>query len=345
MILSLILTLTLIDPDPLCNFNSNVNHNDNPKHSPEHNIPRWSKTEGDVPPGGPDVWSTACGDVAWGAGSPPENCTHPSTNPPLYYPSGTDYTLQSGDTWFWEPPKGDAAHPAPTSLRNMDELIYTYHSTVGHNTNLELDFAIDRDGLVAPAHAALYARLGDWIRGCYGPGNILASGTTNGGSGDDGAAALGVDGDKADASVTVELSSSQEFDRVMLQEDQTQGQRVRGWLVEWKGQDGSWRPFAQGASIGNKRISLAPGALLHNASSLRLTLTRYVGDAIPRVTLSVPGPCPTGSLPTITKLGTEDIGMTETTPVVMKGQLYRFESVCWVRVREDKGEGKGGGRG
>ena len=21
---------------------------------------RWSKTEGDVPPGGPDVWSTAC---------------------------------------------------------------------------------------------------------------------------------------------------------------------------------------------------------------------------------------------------------------------------------------------
>ena len=269
------------------------------------------------------MWSTACGDVDWGAGSPPENCPHASATPPLYYPSGTDYTLQAGDVWFWEPPSGDAAHPYPTPLRPMDELIFTYHSTVGHNTNLELDFAIDRDGLVAPSHAAMYARLGNWIRGCYAPGNILASGTTGTRSDGEGA------NPKATASVTVELPPARVFDRVVLQEDQSDGQRVRSWVVDWQSGNGPWTVFAQGASIGNKRISLSPGALSHHASRVRLTLTRYVGgDLAPKVTLSVPAPCSTGSLPSISKLGTEDIGMTETTPVVMKGQLYRFESVC-----------------
>ena len=208
----------------------------------------------------------------------------------------------------------------------MDELIYTYHATVGHKTNLELDFAIDRDGLVAASHAAMYARLGDWIRGCYGPGNILASGTTGG---EGGATRSTFEGPKAlTASVTVELPPGQEFDRVVLQEDQSQGQRVRSWVVDWQSRNGSWQTFAKGASIGNKRISLSPGALSHSATRVRLTLTRYVGgDLAPKVTISVPAACSTGSLPRISKLGTEDIGMTETTPVVMKGQLYRFESV------------------
>ena len=35
----------------------------------------------------------------------------------------------------------------------------------------------------------------------------------------------------------------------------------------------------------------------------------------------------TGTLDSIQKIGTEDIGMTETSPVVFGGQLYRFESV------------------
>jgi hypothetical protein len=74
------------------------------------NPARWSKTEGDVPPGGPDVWSTACSDVDWGAGEPPETC--PTTA--LFYPSGTDYTLQAGDVWFWE-----LVTPFPCTISNF----------------------------------------------------------------------------------------------------------------------------------------------------------------------------------------------------------------------------------
>jgi alpha-L-fucosidase len=139
------------------------------------NPARWSKTEGDVPPGGPDIWSTACGDTAWGAGAPPETCADTA----LYYPSGTDFTLQSRDTWFWEPAKGDGG---TQTLRTLDELIYTYHNTVGHNTVLELDFAIDREGLVEASHARLYQRLGDWIRSCYGTPLAQASSAALNGS-------------------------------------------------------------------------------------------------------------------------------------------------------------------
>ena len=93
----------------------------------------------------------------WGASLPPERCPEPSAA--LYYPSGTDYTMQAGDHWFYT---------ATDPLRTLDELIYTYHQTVGHNTNLELDFAIDRHGLLREDHAAFYKRFGDWIRTCYG---------------------------------------------------------------------------------------------------------------------------------------------------------------------------------
>ena len=43
-----------------------------------------------------------------------------------------------------------------------------YHHTVGQNAVLELDFAIDRNGQVDPAHATRYKEFGDWIRSCYG---------------------------------------------------------------------------------------------------------------------------------------------------------------------------------
>ncbi len=149
------------------------------------------------------------------------------------------------------------------------------------------------------------------------------------------------------------------FDRVVLTEDQSEGQRVRSWLVEWSADSGaSWQTFGSGESIGNKRILLAPSAQSYNATSVRLTVLAAVpthsgvtlgvvaaavaggsgtsggggggvsvGRTPVRATISVYPPCSSGTPATIRKLGTEDIGMTETTPVVWQGGLYRFESV------------------
>ena len=54
-----------------------------------------------------------------------------------FMPAGVDYTLQAGDVWFWMPSQ---------RLRPLSELILQYHLSVGRNTVLELDFAIDRSG-------------------------------------------------------------------------------------------------------------------------------------------------------------------------------------------------------
>eukprot|EP01045_Picozoa_sp_COSAG04_P005065 COSAG04_NODE_229_length_19247_cov_7.166910_16_plen_261_part_00 len=217
---------------------------------------RWSKTEGDVPPGpgaatapgygpGPEVWSTGCNDVDWGASVPPEKCADPSAA--FFYPSGTDYTLQSGDTWFFEPAAQRKETEANT-LRTLDELIYTYHNTVGRNTVLELDFAIDRNGLLQEDHARLYKRFGDWRRACYDESLAEAATVASAAQGESGATTV------AQASLG---AGGQVFDRVVLTEDQTKGQKVRGWLVEWTTdpycspqQNCSWTRVGNGSSIG-----------------------------------------------------------------------------------------------
>lgn len=298
------------------------------------NPARWSRTEGDVPPGpgapsapgaghgsGVEVWSTACNDTDWGASVPPEECADPTAA--LFYPSGTDYTLQSGDMWFYEPATQRKETEAK-SLRTLDELIYVYHQTVGHNTNLELDFAIDRYGQVQADHAVLYKRFGDWIRSCYNQ-SLVEGGTTVTTAVD-----LGFDGEVSAAVASVRLSlgaEAQIFDRVVLTEDQTKGQIVRGWVVEWSPDSGvHWEVFGQGRSIGNKRIVLAQGAMSHKATDVRLNITAAYGGT-PSAVLKVHAPCLTGTVDSIRKIGTEDIGMTETTPIVWKGQLYRMESL------------------
>lgn len=270
------------------------------------NAVRWSGTEGDVPPCGsgtrkgekscPDVWCTACCDTCWGAGCRPDH------DNATYYPSGTDYTLQAGDVWFYEP-------QAP--LRHLDELIFTYHSTVGHNTAMELDFAIDRTGRVDPAHAALYKRFGDWRRSCYGtpsqevqvsfvgPHSIVMPAAPDG-------------------------HSQTLIDRVVASEDLRAGQQVTGYTVEVKTLHG-WVLFGSGQSIGSKRIHLGDGQQSYNASAVRVNVTAALGPV--QLTLAAFHPCDTGGLAGLTRLGTADIGMTETTPIVVNDTLYRFESV------------------
>jgi hypothetical protein len=114
---------------------------------------------------------------------------------------------------------------------------------------------------------------------------------------------------------------------------------VREWKVEWlSAADHRWANFSTGKSIGNKRIEIAAGAMAHNATAVRLTITSSVGEPT-GVALGVFAPCSTGTPAAITKLGTEDIGMTETTPIVFEQQLYRFESVRggnWNNTRADK---------
>ena len=189
-----------------------------------------------------EIWSTGSS----GAGDP---------DSAVVCPKGCDTTLQLGDVWFFQ---------QQTGIRSLAEPIHVYHATVGRNGVLELDFAIDRDGLVAPSHAARYKELGDWVRSCYGAQAVLAEAR------DVACAAQG-------CSVEIALGGAGgSVDRVVVQEDIGLGQRIRAYTVEVMGAGGAWQPFSEGHSVGHKRIDLGTPV---NATRLRLTVTAFIAPA------------------------------------------------------------------
>jgi hypothetical protein len=144
---------------------------------------------------------------------------------------------------------------------------------------LELDFAINRDGLVEPSHAATYAALGAWIRGCYG----TALAATNG--------SLGA----LDDQLTLSLAQPTLVDRVVIQEQLELGQRIRNFTVESQhAPGGPWLPYGGGESVGHKRI-----LLLENRSvvALRLHVTARMAATLEPVVANFAAfaPCSTGT--------------------------------------------------
>jgi hypothetical protein len=165
-------------------------------------------------------------------------------------------------------------------------------ATIGANTVMELDFAIDRTGNVAPDHAALYKAFGDWRRACYD--TPLAS------------AQLPIGASTVTLQLAPSGSAGVPFDRVVLQEALSGGQCVSNYSLEVQlgGGGGTWTAFGQTGAhlIGNKRIELGgsgPGVLgpTLNATAVRFNVTATFwassGGCQPDVTVSAyaPGPC------------------------------------------------------
>jgi len=164
--------------------------------------------------------------------------------------------------WFWEP---------GLAVRTLDDLIPAYHDVVGNGLTMELDFAIDRDGLVEDTHAAVYKQLGDWVRGCYGKPLATASGT-------------GVVDANGSTVFSVVVRAGSVFDRFQMIEDTWHGQRVHAWTISAEAEGGGGAAvLATGQAIGIKRITLL-GRNVTTNSSTRLLLTINESVAPPILT-------------------------------------------------------------
>lgn len=207
---------------------------------------RWIGTEDGLP--NEEIWSTG---VTNDGGSPTS---------PFFAPAECDTTLQAGIRWFWA-----AGQP----LRPLSEMIEVYHQTVGRNCLLELDLAPDRSGLVPAAHAARYKALGDFVRACYGPGSAVGGTAAN-------TTTTGV-------SVALAFEVPTAVDRVVIMEDQTQGQVIRAYevwarVVDAGGANGTLnvplKLVSRGSSVGHKRIDLFAAPIL--VTEVVVNATKFV---------------------------------------------------------------------
>lgn len=129
--------------------------------------------------------------------------------------------------WFWEPGDDDKA------VYPLEHLMEMYEKSVGRNATLMIGLTPNPDGVIPEGDVE---RLNEWgaeIRRLYG-------------------APLGsVSGSKRQ--LTLVLPEEKKVDTYVLQEDLTQGERIRAYRVEAK-VDGRWVTVAQGTSVGHKRI-------------------------------------------------------------------------------------------
>ncbi|MEV7722121.1 alpha-L-fucosidase [Streptomyces sp. NPDC088184] len=160
-----------------------------------------------------------------------------------WYPAESDVSIRPG--WFWHASQ-DGQVKTPAKLLDL------YRTSVGRNSVLLLNVPPNRAGRISDPDTAALASFGQTVRATYGT-NLLAP---SGGSPltDEELTSAWSPADDAHSGETV-LESPQPvtFDRVVLQEDITRGQRVESFAVDiWDGT--AWKTVVQAGTIGYKRI-------------------------------------------------------------------------------------------
>lgn len=152
--------------------------------------------------------------------------------------------------WFWHTDN-------EANLLTLNQLIEIYYRSVGRGAQLLLNIPPDRTGKIPAADASRAREAGDTIRQRFGK----PIGATAG----------------AGSETILELGSPHRLDHIVLEEDLSQGERVRAFQVEFA--DGrEWVSLARGTAIGHKRILPFPPT---DIASLRLTVTQSNGT--PRI--------------------------------------------------------------
>ena len=177
-----------------------------------------------------------------------------------WIPAECDVPLRKG--WFWHP------NEDPT-VRTPAQLMDIYFNSVGKGGCMNLGVAPDRDGLVCEADIRSLNDFGSLLRTLFATDFARGAGAsadkTRTAAKDDTsfAPANVLDGDRytywatddgvTNAILTLTLPAVAEFNVVRLRENIKLGHRVDGFAVDtW--QDGEWREYAKGQSIGACRL-------------------------------------------------------------------------------------------
>ena len=143
----------------------------------------------------------------------------------MWLPNEVDTTIR-GHHWMWEENTEDR-------LKSLDSLVEIYYRSVGHGAVLLLNSNPDTSGLIPAADAKRAAEFGAEIRRRF----AVPLAEINGGENE----------------IILDIDPAAEIDHVVSEEDVSQGESIREYIIEGFC-DGGWEMLAAGSAVGNKKI-------------------------------------------------------------------------------------------
>ena len=145
-----------------------------------------------------------------------------------WVPAMADFPLRNANgrhEWFWEPDDEQ-------NLTSLPELMDIYEKSVGRNATLIIGLTPDTEGLIPEGDVRRLKEWGEEISHRYNKP---------------------LNGPKRDSRFTLDFPRTQRVNACIIQEDITQGERIRKYRIEAMTDD-QWQTICEGESIGHKRI-------------------------------------------------------------------------------------------
>lgn len=181
-------------------------------------------------------------------------------NGPRWIPAETDVSIRPG--WFY--------HPAEDTLvRSPQNLVNLYYQSVGRNSLLLLNVPPNREGLLSDADVQSLRTFRQILDETFKT-NLVSANTLLTDQTLPTFATVAVK-----QPMVIQLNGDQEFDRILIQENIANGQRISTGTVEyWNG--AGWQLIQTFTTVGYKRLLRFPAV---KASKIRLTITEATGLA------------------------------------------------------------------
>lgn len=166
----------------------------------------------------------------------------------IWCPGEADFPLRNGwqGGWFWKEKGQD--------LLSVEQLLASYYTSVGRNSNMLLGIVVDTSGLVPKEDVARLVEFG----------KVLHNRTTN--------PLMSIKSIK-DSLIVLDFRKERDVNQIVISEDISQGEKVRNYIIEGM-IAGQWVSICSGKSIGHKRIQTFDKV---NTSKIRLKITESKG--------------------------------------------------------------------
>ncbi|RHR43275.1 alpha-L-fucosidase [Parabacteroides sp. AF18-52] len=164
----------------------------------------------------------------------------------IWYPSEVDVSIRPG--WYYHASED-------TSVKTPQKLIDIYYSSIGKNSLLLLNLPPDKRGLIHENDISSLMNMKRILGKTFEKNLLKKAVSSTGEIGDltDGRLETYWQGSGKTNTIEISFEGEEEFDRLLLQENITEGQRIERFTLECQVGD-TWQMVTEGTTVGYKRI-------------------------------------------------------------------------------------------